>query len=76
MYIEPQIKNDESTRCQVTPGTDNEDEPKKISPFGEKKNKKRCCILLRALSDGAPFYWLAVNPGLNTMRIGLWDRDN
>lgn len=37
VYIEPQIKNDESTRCQVTPGTDNEDEPKKISPFGDKK---------------------------------------
>lgn len=37
VYIEPQIKNDESTRCQVTPGTDNEDEPKKISPFGAKK---------------------------------------
>lgn len=63
VYIEPQIKNDESTRCQVTPGTDNEDEPKKNIPIWRKKNIKKssCCILLRALSDGPLFIgWLLI----------------
>ena len=74
MYTEPQIKNDESTRCQVTPGPDNEDEP--IKKYPHLVEKKLLYIIAGPLSDGPSFIGPAVNPGLNTARIGLWDRDN